>query len=70
MVTASQAKKIVKSELERRNLPFTKLTAKTIDFTDLARASCVFVKIHGWQPNPAFDEIRAVAVANGFRIEA
>lgn len=70
MVTVGQAKKIVKSELERRDLPFTKLTARTIDFTDLARASCVFVKIHGWQPNPAFDEIRAVAVANGFRIEA
>lgn len=62
-------KKIIQVELDKRNLPYTKLTAKTIGFSDLARGSCVFVKIHGWQPNPAWDEIKAIAVANGFRIE-
>ena len=68
-ITTGQAKKIIASELEKRGLPFTKLTAKTVDFTDLARANCIFVKIHGWQPNPAWDELRAIAVQNGFRIQ-
>lgn len=63
-------KQIIKAELERRGLPYTKLTSRTVDFTDLARASCVFVQIHGWKPSPAWDELKAIAVANGFRIEA
>jgi hypothetical protein len=62
-------KQIIKMELDKRGLPYTKLTARKVDFTDLARASCIFVKIHGWQPNPAWDELKAIAVANGFRIE-
>jgi hypothetical protein len=69
-MSPSQAKKIIQAELEKHNLPYEKLTARTISFSDLARASCVFVKIHGWQPNPAWEELRAVAVANGFRIES
>jgi len=68
-MTTNEAKKIVAAELQKRNLPYTKLTAKTVDFSDLARATCIFVKIHGWQPNPAWDEIRQVAVAHGFRIQ-
>ena len=69
-VTPNEAKRIIKSELDRRNLPYTKLTARTIGFSDLARASCIFVRIHGWHPAPAWDDIRAVAVTNGFRIES
>ncbi len=68
-LTPSQAKKIIKFELDRRELPYTKLTAKTISFSDLARADCIFVKIHGWQPNPIWDELKATAIARGFRIE-
>ncbi len=69
-MTPAQAKKIIAAELQARYLPYTKLTARTIDFSDLARASCIFVTIHGWQPNPQWEELRKVAVANGFRIEA
>lgn len=69
-MTVNEAKWLIKAELERRKLPYTKLTARTIDFTDLARASCVFVKVHGWVPNPQWTELKAIAVANGFRIES
>jgi hypothetical protein len=79
MLTPAGAKKIIKAELEKRNLPYTKLTAKTISFSDLARASCIFVKIHGWsslatssiavgEPS-AWSQLKEVAIQNGFRIE-
>jgi len=66
---AQEAKKIVKEHLIAHNLPYTKLTAKTISFSDLARGSSVFVKIHGWQPNPCWDELDRLAKQNGFRVE-
>lgn len=68
-MTPNEAKKIIKAELERRTLPFTKLTAKTIGFQDLARGECIFVKIHGWQPNGQWSELKATAKQNGFCIE-
>jgi len=69
-MTTNEAKAIIKRELVARNLPFTKLTAKTVDFTDLARARVVFVKIHGWdQSSPVWDELKKIAVQNGFRIQ-
>ena len=67
--TPHRAKAIIRAELERQGLIYTKLTARTVDFTDLARAKCVFVKIHGWQPNPVWDDLQALAVRHGFRIE-
>jgi hypothetical protein len=69
-ITAHRAKTIIREELERRGLPFTKLTARTVGFQDLARADCIFVQVHGWQPSPVWDELRNVAVQHGFRIEA
>ena len=39
-----------------------KFTVRTVDFTDLARGSKVFVKIKDWKPDPIFivleDEVR------------
>ena len=69
-ITPKQAKSIIKAKLAELGLPEYKLTAKTIDFSDLARATCVFVKIHGWTPNPLFQELRDVAIKNGFRVQA
>lgn len=63
------AKDIIKRELESRKLPFTKVTAKTVSFADLARDARLFVKIHGWQPNPAWNDLEAIARENGFSIE-
>ena len=64
----SQAKKIIKNKLDELGLPYTKLTAKTISFVDLARDNCIFVKIHGWKPNSLFDILKQLAISNGFRI--
>ena len=68
-VTTNEAKKLLKGELERRGLRFTKLTARTISFSDLARGSGVFVKVHGWESNPEWNGLKAFAREHGFFIE-
>ena len=68
-MTNNEAKKIIAKKLSDLNLPTFKLTAKTIDFSDLARASKLFVKIHGWQPSPLWDNLQKVAKENGFLIQ-
>ena len=76
-MTPAQAKRIIKAELQLRELPFTKLTARTIDFSDLARgssilargSSIIFVCIHGWEPNPVFNELKTLAHVHGFCVE-
>ena len=73
-MTANEAKKLIKAELDALKIPYTKLTAKTVDFSDLARGACIFVTIHGWETSyqsPAwYQHLRELAVKNGFRIEA
>ncbi len=69
MITPCAAKKTIERELTARSVPFTKLTAQTAQFTDLARTSRIFVKIHGWQPNPVWGELKRIAVAHGSHIE-
>jgi hypothetical protein len=68
-MTPNAAKKIIRQALEERQLPFARLTARTVGFVDLARDSKIFVAIHGWQPNPTWDELQRVAHSNGFCIE-
>lgn len=58
-MNANDAKKLVKAALEKHNLPFTKLTAKS-------NSLGLFVYVHGWQPNPLWDEINKVGKDNGF----
>jgi len=69
MITPNKAKAIIKAALEANNLPFDKLTAKTVDFTDLARAKPLFVTIHGWKPNPIFSTLQKIAKDNGFKLD-
>jgi hypothetical protein len=69
-LTPAQAKRIILAELQLRDLPFTKLTARTIGFSDLGRGSRIFVQIHGWQPNAVWAELDGFARRNGFSIEA
>lgn len=69
-LTANDAKKIIQKELDSRGLSYTKLTARTIGFTDLARDSKIFVKIHGWKGDKSWDDIKKVAHDNHFCIEA
>lgn len=73
-MTTHQAKKLLKGYLDANGLGYTKLTARTISFSDLARASCIFVKIHGYvasKPGISTDwaDMKRFAVGNGFRIE-
>lgn len=70
-ITTHQAKKIIKQALEERNIPYDKLTARTWDFTDLARSQWVAVTVHGWDAKKyghLWKEIDAVAV--GFGVSA
>ena len=68
-MTTLAAKKIIRAELDRLGFADMKLTAKTVNFMDLARDSCVFVKVHGWKPHPAWEGIDRLAKDNGFRVD-
>jgi hypothetical protein len=70
MITVNQAKKIIKAELDQRGLPYAKVTGHTVGFSDLLRCDVIFVKIHGWQSSPVWNELKRIAVANDFRIES
>lgn len=68
-MTPREAKKITAQILTDLGLPAHKLTARTVDFTDLARDKTVFVKIHDWKPDPVADRIKAAARDSGFCVE-
>jgi len=64
----TNAKQAIREALRALGLS-NKVTARTIDFTDLARQRVIFVKVHDWNPNPAAIELEALGQRNGFRIE-
>jgi len=66
VITPSSAKKIIEQELRTRSLPFTKLTAKTVHFTDLAHASRNLCEDPRWHPNPVWSELNRLVAAQGF----
>ncbi len=68
-MTIAKAKKIVKAWLNAQQLS-CRLTGKTVSFVDLARGSYIFIRVHGWKPCPAWNELQTIATENGFRIEA
>lgn len=68
--TPHTAKKTIHTALALLNLPPYTLTARTVYFTDLARMSIIFVKIHGWKPSPIWETLSKLAVQSGFRIES
>lgn len=70
MITINQAKKMVKAYLDERNLPYRKITARTVGFTDLARDSVIFVTVHGWKGDPAWQGLRQLAYDHDFRVES
>lgn len=63
-----EAKEIIEEVLAKNGLS-NKLTAKTIDFIDLARNSCVFVQVWNWESSPLADTAKQAAKANGFCVE-
>lgn len=68
-MTIPQAKKIVGEFLDTNKLPYTKLGGRTISFVDLGRSSCIFIRVHGWQPGPKWNELQSLAKQNGFCVE-
>jgi hypothetical protein len=66
-MTTAEAKKIVQKFLDDRKLPYTKLTAKT---SYIDRKDCIFVKVHGWKPNPAWTDLKNFAKGKGFYVES
>lgn len=57
-VTPSSAKKAVKESLGRNGITFSKLSAKTVSFEDLARGSRIFVTVHGLTlPDPRLSAV-------------
>ena len=70
MITTKEAKKLIIDALNRMQLPYNKVTAKNIDFSDLARGNAIFVTIHGWNPSPKFKELEKIAHENNFIVDA
>ncbi len=64
------AKRILTIFLKTNHLPYIRLTAEAVDFSDLARGEAVFVTIHGWQPSPRWQEVADFAKESGFMVEA
>jgi hypothetical protein len=62
------AKKLIIDKLKELNLPYEKVTARTVSFSDLARDSKPLIIIHGWQPNPLWNKLLNLAKANNFCI--
>jgi len=63
-----EAKKLVTSWLRKHGLS-NKVTAKTIDFSDLARCSRIFVVVHDWAPGPIAADLNHYAMQHGFLME-
>jgi len=68
--TPAEAKARVKVVLEALALPFEKLTAKTTSFSSLGYGSGLFVKIHGWKPNPALGVVEEALKGSGIIVQA
>jgi hypothetical protein len=52
------AKALVRASLNRHHVSYIKLTARKVDFTDLARGSAIFVKVHGCRyPEPGLQDV-------------
>jgi hypothetical protein len=69
-MTPHQAKKIIKQHLDEHQLAYTRLSARTIHFSSLLGRDELFVKVHGWEKQPAWADLVHLAKANGFCVEA
>ena len=68
-MTPQKAKKLTAEKLASVGASFTKLTAKSISFQDLARDNCVFITVHGFEGLPVhWEAILRFAKENGFRV--
>jgi hypothetical protein len=72
-MTAREASRLTKQVCVDLNIPHTKISAKTIGFSDLGRGERVFVTVHGWERGyeaPARYALLAdVAKKHGFSVD-
>jgi len=68
-MTVHKAKKLLSEFLASEGLPYTKLTGKTVSFSDLARMSAIFVTVRGWVPSERADDVKEFAREHGFYVE-
>lgn len=70
-MTASTARGLTRIELDRRGVRYLKLVGKSVNFSDLARGSAIFVTIHfDHVPMPGlYDSLRRFASREGFVID-
>ena len=68
-LTPARAKKILIEEMNRLEIPYSKLTAQTVCFGDLTRASCLFVKIYEFNTPQHAEKLEAMARKHGFRVQ-
>jgi len=74
-ITARKASAMLKTELNRRNIPYKAVKAKTVSFSDLLRDSAVFAVILGWVGCAGFDkatlvtELKQFSHSNGFHLD-
>lgn len=65
----AEAKARVKALLEALGLPFEKLSAKSTSFSGFGYGTGLFVKIHGWKPNPALGAMEEAMKGSGIVIQ-
>lgn len=69
-ITAREASKLIKRELQAQGIPFTSVSAKTVSFSDLARGERIYVTVKGWEngyESPSrYAFIAGIAQKNGF----
>lgn len=66
-ITPHHARKLTKEWLDSKGFDY-RVSAKTIDFSDLARDYAVFVTVHGWKPNKSWSELQKHARKHGYYV--
>ena len=71
-LTTNEAKCIPRAALAELGLPQCPVTARTVSFIDLARDSCIVVRVHHWPadvPGQAYRRLEETARQHGFLLE-
>mgnify|MGYP001558854388 CR=1 FL=1 len=68
VTTARQATAAVKDWLSSRYLDASRVSARTVSFSDLARCSRIFVEVGNWKPNPIAKDLKEYAQIQGFHV--
>ena len=72
VITARVASKLIKQVCVESKIPHTKVSAKTVSFSDLARGERIFVTVCGWERGyeapSRYALLADVAKKNGFSV--